>query len=164
MRLGELTEADATHLRDPRRTIRRNSVKTSADSYSFLPGHKGDQFFEGNTIIIPANERSYDPLRHFIAYLDSLDLMFPLSFALWLHEDGTIPARSWFIRRLRQFFDKFVGGQSMRAGGATLLAELGTPPHLIQATGRWKSESFRIYIRKHPVLLNALLFARRVDT
>jgi len=99
MRLGELSDADAIHLRDPRRTIRRNSVKISADSYSFfLPGHKGDQFFEGNTIIIPANERSYDPLHLFIAYLNSCDLKFPLLFALWLREDGTIPTRSWFIR------------------------------------------------------------------
>lgn len=165
MRLGELTDADKVRLRNPRKTIRRNTVTIDGQSYSFfLPGHKGDRFFEGNTIIIPANERLYDPQRHFTSYLASRDEKFPLFFALWLREDGTVPTRSWFVRRLRRFFDKSVAGQSMRAGGATLLAELGTAPHLIQATGRWKSESFQLYIRKHPVLLNALILARRVDT
>ena len=41
----------------------------------------------------------------------------------------------------------------MCAGGATTLAELKIPPHLIQAAGRWSSEAWKIYIRKHPILL-----------
>ncbi|KAF9025049.1 hypothetical protein BDZ89DRAFT_901573, partial [Hymenopellis radicata] len=48
-------------------------------------------------------------------------------------------------------------GQSMRAGGATAMAEDGFAPHLIQAAGRWASDTFQIYIRKNPVLLQALL-------
>ena len=48
----------------------------------------------------------------------------------------------------------------MRAGGATSLAENGVPPNLIQAIGRWVSSAFQIYIRKNPVLLQALLFGR----
>lgn len=40
------------------------------------------------------------------------------------------------MRRLRQFFDNDVGGQSMRAGGATSLAENGVAPHIIQGIGR----------------------------
>lgn len=46
----------------------------------------------------------------------------------------------------------------MRAGGATSLAENSVPPNLIQAIGRWASSAFQIYIRKNPVLLQALLF------
>ncbi|KJA20154.1 hypothetical protein HYPSUDRAFT_43523 [Hypholoma sublateritium FD-334 SS-4] len=46
----------------------------------------------------------------------------------------------------------------MRAGGATSLAEHAVSPTLIQAMGRWSSEAFQIYVRKHPVLLHALLF------
>jgi len=48
----------------------------------------------------------------------------------------------------------------MRAGGATSLAEAGVSPEIIQATGRWATDTFKIYIRKNPVLLQAMLFGR----
>ncbi|KDQ05556.1 hypothetical protein BOTBODRAFT_82136, partial [Botryobasidium botryosum FD-172 SS1] len=35
----------------------------------------------------------------------------------------------------------------------------GMAPHLIQAIGRWTSEAFQAYIRKHPVLLAALIYS-----
>ncbi|KAF5358845.1 hypothetical protein D9757_014248 [Collybiopsis confluens] len=54
-------------------------------------------------------------------------------------------------------------GQSMQAGGATAMAEDGAPPHIIQATGRWASDAFQFYIRKNPVVLNAMLAAQRRD-
>jgi hypothetical protein len=162
MRLGELADPDTLNLRDPRKVIRRSSVEVTPKDYSFfLPGHKGDRFFSGNTIIIPKNSDNHDPYHYFVQYLSSRDQKFPLLSPLWLRDDGTTPTRSWFTRRLRRFFDSSVGGHSMRAGGATLLAELGTPPHLIQAIGRWKSDAFAAYIRTHPVLIQALLFSRR---
>ena len=43
-----------------------------------------------------------------------------------------------------------------------LLAELGTPPHLIQAIGHWTFDVFKAYIRTHLTLIQALLFSRRV--
>ena len=162
MRLGELTDPDTTSLRDPRKQIRRLSVTVSNDNYSFfLSGHKGNKFFEGNTIIVPCSTNSHNAYRHFTSYLNSCDIKFPAASSLWLRNNGTIPTRMWFMWRLRMFFDKTVGGQLLRAGGATLLAETGTPPHLIQASGRWKMDTFEIYIQKHPVLLQALLFARQ---
>ena len=81
----------------------------------------------------------------------------PLHLALWFRANGSIPTRSFFIRKLHLFFDKEIGGQSMRAGGATFLAEKGTPPSLIQARGRWSSDAFLIYIRKNPALLIDLI-------
>ena len=48
----------------------------------------------------------------------------------------------------------------MRAGGATSLAEHGVPPSLIQLIGRWSSDAFFIYIRKSPVLIQALLYSQ----
>jgi hypothetical protein len=47
----------------------------------------------------------------------------------------------------------------MRAGGATSLAEHGILPSIIQALGRWASTAFLIYIRKNPVLIQAMLFS-----
>ncbi|KAF8803885.1 hypothetical protein BYT27DRAFT_7195225 [Phlegmacium glaucopus] len=49
----------------------------------------------------------------------------------------------------------------MRAGGATSLAEHGVPPSIIQPMGRWSSDAFVIYIRKNPVLVQALLYSHK---
>jgi hypothetical protein len=86
------------------------------------------------------------------------DRSFPLRPELWLTENGVIPTRSWFLHFLRRHLSDNVGGQSLRAGGATALAEAGIPPHMVQAIGRWSSEAFQIYIRRHPVILTALLY------
>ncbi|KDR74165.1 hypothetical protein GALMADRAFT_71357 [Galerina marginata CBS 339.88] len=51
-----------------------------------------------------------------------------------------------------------------KADRATALAEAGAPPYLIQAIGRWTSATFQIYIRKNPVILQALLYGRPPDS
>jgi hypothetical protein len=161
MRLGELTISDDKSLVDYRKITARTSVSLSDDDYRFfLPSHKGDRTFEGNIIIIQKHTSSIDPLSFFKRYLRSRDHLFPFSSDLWLRADGSRPTRSFFIRRMRLFFSNDVAGQSMRAGGATSLAENGVPPNLIQAIGRWASPAFQVYIRKNPVLLQALLFGR----
>ncbi|KAF9026754.1 hypothetical protein BDZ89DRAFT_1102066 [Hymenopellis radicata] len=53
--------------------------------------------------------------------------------------------------------DRFFEGNKIRI---IPMAEDGCAPHLIQAAGRWASNTFQIYIRKNPVLLQALLFNR----
>ena len=161
MRLGELTIPDDKTLIDHRKITSRTSVSVSNDDYRFfLPSHKADRTFEGNTIIIQHHEITIDPLFHFKRYLSSRDRLFPFSSDLWLRADGSRPSRSFFTRRMKLFFQSDVAGQSMRAGGATSLAENGIPPNIIQAIGRWASLAFQIYIRKNPVLLQALLFGR----
>ena len=161
MRLGELTVSDDKSIFDHRKITSRTSVSISDDDYRFfLPSHKADRFFEGNIIIIQRHQINIDPLSHFKQYLSSRDRLFPFSSDLWLRADGSRPSRSFFIRRMKLFFTNDVAGQSMRSGGATSLAENGVPPHLIQAIGRWASPAFQIYIRKNPVLLQALLFGR----
>ena len=52
-RLGEMMYPDDASLRDPRKVTKRSSVHVDDSSYKmFLPGHKADRFFEGNTIIV----------------------------------------------------------------------------------------------------------------
>ena len=163
MRVGELTDSDTRNLRDPCKRIKRTSVEITENTYSFfLPGHKGDRFFSGNTITMPKNDEVHDPHDHFLRYLRSRDERFMLLSPLWVREDGSTPTRSWFTGRLRDSLGTSIGGYSMRAGGATLLAEFGTAPQLIQAAGRWKSEDAWVaYVRKHPVLIQALVLSRR---
>jgi hypothetical protein len=161
LRLGEMAFPDDRTLRNWRKVTRRTSVNISADLYSFmLPAHKADPFFEGNHIVIRARQVRLNPLVHFRAYLRARDAAFPLASPLWLTAAGTIPTRSFFINCLRRHFTNDIAGHSMRAGGTTSLAENGTPPSIIQAMGHWAGDSFQLYIRKNPVLVQALLFAR----
>lgn len=163
MRLGELTFPDEVRLRNWKKVSKRSTVQVSAEQYEFLlPAHKADPFFEGNRIIIKKVPYSnIDPLSIFRDYLTSRDDRFPLFSPLWILHDGSVPTHNFFITRLRHFFDRDVAGQSMRAGGATSLAEHGVAPSIIQFMGRWSSDAFLIYIRKNPVLIQALLYSNR---
>ncbi|KAL1695678.1 hypothetical protein GGG16DRAFT_31373, partial [Schizophyllum commune] len=133
MRLGELVCPDREALRDYRKIIMRSSVNISPTSFDFyLPGHKADRLFEGNRILLEKLDDLDDPYRAFKAYLNSRDTLFPYHAELWLRADGSVPTRGWFIRRLHHHFPTDVAGHSLRSGGATAMAEAGTPLHLIQ--------------------------------
>ena len=160
MRCGELTIPDDPSRRDSQKVTKRSSISwPSASSYGFvLPATKTDIYFESSHLVVRRFIPSLDPLPFFKDYLASRDNLFPLNPELWLNSKGTVPTRSWFLARLRRFFpDTRVAGQSMRAGGATCLASTGASPSIIQAAGRWSSNTFQIYIRKNPILLNALI-------
>ena len=161
MRLGELSFPNDKQLQNWRKVTKRSSIVIANDQYEFhLPCHKADPFFEGNRIIVKKQQYcNIDPLSTFTSYLLSRDRLFPLSSPLWLTSRGTVPTRYFFMSRMKWFFQADIGGQSMRAGGATSLAEHGVPPSLIQLIGRWSSDAFLIYIRKNPVLIQALLYS-----
>jgi hypothetical protein len=163
LRLGELTTSTSTSKKNWRKTSLRNSVSFPDNlSYSFvLTTHKADSTFEGNLILIRSLVDQLDPCPTFKRYLALRDAAFPLNPELWLMSSGKRPNRAWFIRRLHSFFpDHLIAGQSMRAGGATCLATTGALPAIIQAAGRWSSNTFQAYIRKNPFLLHAILRAQ----
>jgi hypothetical protein len=163
LRLGELVFPDTTTLRNHRKIALRHTVVLFDDGFGFLlPSHKADRNFEGSRIIIKPFPNCPNPLSTFKSYLSVRDARFPLKPELWLRANGSIPTRSWFIQQLRTFFPSDIAGQSMRAGGATTLAEAGVPSDQIQAIGRWASEAWKIYIRKNPVLITALRFGGSV--
>lgn len=161
MRLGELAFPNEIRLRNWKKISKRSTVVVTNDQYQFdLPSHKADRFFEGNRIIVKSQQYcDINPVLMFAKYLSSRDRLFPLSSPLWIRQSGSVPTRNFFISRLRAYFESDVAGQSMRAGGATSLAEHGVPPSLIQFMGRWSSEAFFIYIRKSPVLIQSLLYS-----
>ncbi|KAH7869241.1 uncharacterized protein C8R40DRAFT_1176903 [Lentinula edodes] len=100
-----------------------------------------------------------DTLSFFIVYMSHH--IEPRSVGTYLSA-GSVPTRSWFMHRLRALKpDTRWAGQSMRAGGATAMAEDGAPPQAIQAAGRWASDTFQLYIRKNPFVLNAMLATHR---
>ena len=163
MRLGELSFPNDVKLRNWKKVSRRSSVLINNDQYEFyLPSHKADHFFEGNRIIIKKEQFcDINPLLASTSYLNLRDTKFPLSSPLWLTSTSSVPTRHFLISRMRCYFDHDVAGQSMRAGGATSLAENGVPPLLIQLMGQWTSNTFFIYIQKNPVLIQALLYSTR---
>jgi len=158
MWLGELIWPDDTELWDPQKLTPHSSIVLGDTTFkNFLPGHKADRFFKGNTIILCSNPFVCNPLAWDHNYLHFCDTLFPLSSALWVKNNGTISMRSFFIWHLHQFFESDTGGQSMHAGGATSFAENGVA--IIQGIGQWASPAWQIYIHKHPVLLQAMLHA-----
>jgi hypothetical protein len=162
MRLGELCWPDNPALQNFNKVSKRRTVKWPTNGFQFiLPGHKGDKFFEGNEILILRSDTAMDAFGPFLKYLRSRDSLFPYNPELWLTREGCIPTRSFFIKRLRTLFDDSISGHSMRAGGATSLAEAGVSPHIIQAIGRWKSDAWQIYVRKNPVLIQAMIFGAK---
>jgi hypothetical protein len=161
LRLGDLTFPDKLADRDYRKVTLRRSLEWLPNAFAFwLPAHKADTTFEGNRIVIKKIIDAPDPFPIMKGYIASRDRLFPLHAELWLLSNGSVPTRSWFIHRLRKYFPSDIAGQSLRAGGATALAEAGAPPELIKGAGRWSSASFERYIRKNPVVLHALILAR----
>lgn len=162
LRLGELVYPNDRSLDAPRKMSRRESVTITQEQVSFtLPYHKCDRFFKGNEILVLANTTVANPVEVMQRYLFSRDLLFPASQDLWIREDGSRPRRDWFLKKLRAVCGPEVGGHSLRAGGATSLAQHGVPLDVIQAVGRWASDTFRIYIRQHPLLIHAAILQHR---
>lgn len=160
MRLGEIVAHDNPSYRSTRKSIKRHSVEISSSPRHisfFLPMHKADRLFEGSHIVLEERNSHLDPVAIFLRYINRRDHLFPLYPHLWIRENGTAPTRSWFIRRIRLHFPPEYAGHSLRSGGATALAIAGVPADRIQTIGRWSSNTFQIYIRKNPVLLQAIL-------
>ena len=161
LRLGEMAVSDSPKLRDSRKTILRTSLTWVDNEYEFLlPAHKADTTFEGNRVHIARIINAPDPQPLMARYTRSRDQLFPLHPQLWLRSNGTMPTRAWFLARLSDFCPREIAGQSMRAGGATALAEAGAPGELIRGAGRWSSDAFERYIRKNVIVLHALILGR----
>lgn len=158
LRLGELVWPDDRQLQNIRKVTLRSSLQFDDSRFEFtLPAHKADAFFEGSRVIVNRSTHLPDAFNAVRRYLTMRDRRFSLRWELWLRHDGSIPRRAWFLTRLRYFFTTHVAGHSMRAGGATALAEAGVAPSIIQAIGRWRTDTWTAYVRKHPALFNAFI-------
>jgi len=98
-RLGELVK-----WRDPAKIIKRYTVKISPTTVAYkLAASKTDPYFEGSLISIrkdySAVVHPYSALRD---YIQSRDKRFKFSPFLFLKNDGSVPKRGWFLKRLLQ--------------------------------------------------------------
>jgi len=158
LRLGETTQSDNPTKCSFRKVTLHHSVKLTPSTFSLvLPTHKADHFYEGSTILIESRTGCLCPHRPFVNYLTARDARFPLHAPLWLRSTGDVPTYSWVVSRLKHALGTDVAGHSLRSGGATTLALAGTPDDHIQAHGRWSSNAYHVYIRKHPIMMQSLL-------
>ena len=149
--LGETTQPDAHSKHTFHKVTLCLSVKLMPNMFSFiLPSHKADRFFESSMILIKACSGPLCPRHTFIAYLTAHDAHFPMHAQLWLCSSGQVPTYSWIINKMH----------SLCSGGATALTLTGTPDEHIQAHGHWSSNTYHVYIRKHPIMLQSLLHSR----
>ncbi|KAK4696741.1 hypothetical protein P7C70_g8323, partial [Phenoliferia sp. Uapishka_3] len=160
MRLGDgLIEYDHKEDRSWRKVIKRSSVilEPGVKVEFFLPYHKGDRFYRGNTVILkPENSPDdFSIVDLFQTYLRRRDALFPSNDRLLIRQNGKAPFRDWVVPLIRSIAPE-VSGHGLRAGGATWLAMRGVPADIIKRLGRWTSDQWEIYIRDHPDLSAAI--------
>ena len=111
---------------------------------------KSDRTRKGVTVIVPKTGSSICPFSAMKRYLRVRSQR--ESNALFLWPDGT-PLTGWDLREelkagcLKAGIQGNINGHSLRIGGATALAKQGVSVEQIMQHGRWKSDSFRRYIR-----------------
>lgn len=77
---------------------------------------------------------------------------------LFVHKDGSLANKRWFLHMLNKTFpQKHLSGHGFRAGGTTELIQRGLPAYIVQLAGRWSSDTFEEYVRRHPLVLNAYM-------
>lgn len=158
-RLGELVWPDAKDEQSWRKVMKRVETKSTEEGFTLkLPYMKNDRFFGGSQVTLPPNSclMGFNPVLALKRYLLLRDATHGDHLALFIRKNGSIPTRSWFVKRLQAILGKDYAGHSLRAGGATLMAENGFSAVEIMKAGRWRGEVFIIYIRKYPSLENAL--------
>jgi hypothetical protein len=158
-RIGELAIKNDRDLFDWRKIIKRSSFHVSDTRAGYtLPYSKTDRFYHGTHVLF-ASQSFADPVFLLRAYIVRRDAFHGAKPALFIRRDGSLPTRSWFDSKFFSLLDRNFGGHSARAGGATFYSSLGLSEDVIQAIGRWSSQSWKIYIRDNPTVRAELQLA-----
>jgi hypothetical protein len=158
-RIGELVIKNDRDLFDSRKLIKRSSFHISDTRAGYvLPYSKTDHFYRGTHILF-ASQMVADPVLLLRGYVVRRDAFHGAKPALFIRRDGSLPTRSWFDAKFFSLLDRSFGGHSARAGGATFYSSLGLSEDIIQAIGRWTSQSWKIYIRDNPIVRAELQLA-----
>ncbi len=114
----------------------------------FLAASKTDPFRQGVHVILAAPV-ALDALRSYLLVHPRRTVPHA---ALFEYANGAPLGRQDLIECMRSCITALqlpageYAGHSFRRGGATSLAAVGTPHHLIQSLGRWSSDCYRLYI------------------
>ena len=117
-----------------------------------LNGSKTDPFREGIDIVIFKNTSSPCPYSAFLEHWDMAPDKHPNAPA-FQRSNGSPVSYPTLLAAIKTLAgeagldDSTFSGHSMRIGGATTLALLGYPAHIIKEIGRWRSLSYQLYTR-----------------
>ena len=134
MRIGKFMQLNSLMRRSSMKTMLCPTCCLTEMAFSFtLPYHKGDQFFNGNTIMVERQPGARTcPHAIFTQYIFARDAHFPLHLELWLTLSGEIPTYSWVVSHMTLALRCDVSSHSICSGGAIALAVAGVPDHIIQ--------------------------------
>lgn len=164
LRCGEFTNNSNTPTIKTLRIHHAETITTNNNNQIlriFIPVSKTDLFREGVHIHVPClcNLKTICPFHEFQTMLQmrqSLNITIQPFSALFLFQNGEILQRKHIQKILdtinisKVFGKQKLTGHSFRRGGATALANNGTPDWIIQMLGRWKSDSYKRYIGSDP--------------
>ena len=153
LRSGEFTSDSNTYDPSWHLSIQDVTVDSISDLTILrvtLKGSKTDQVRKGTTIVVGKTGSHICPVLAVLSYIARR------GFApgpLFRHKDGTPLTRQHLVSKLRAALSEAgidcqgFSGHSFRIGAATTAAAKGIPDSTIQTLGRWRSESFKRYIR-----------------
>ena len=127
-----------------------DSVKDPTMLQVKIKGSKTDQLRLGATIIVGKTGSNLCPVLSMMSFLKARGLA---PGPLFCHKDYSPLTRSQLVNNLRQVLTQAgvdasnFTGHSFRIGAATAAAANGVEDSLIQTLGRWKSDSYKRYIR-----------------
>jgi integrase len=162
LRIGEFTYSQ-TDLTDPefdRWHITRGSVTLHKDHMELsLPSSKTDPFRRGVLLTIAAADDDACPVRSLRRLLERYPTS-SLSAPLFFTSPTQCFTRDFVIDTLREQLRKLgidghYSGHSFRRGAATWARIAGLSEE-IMLLGRWKSDSWRLYVKTHPAHIAAV--------
>jgi hypothetical protein len=110
--MGELVQKNDRTLFDWRKIIKQASLTFESGRVQYhLPYHKSDPFYRGTDVIFTSQDVA-DPVSMLKKYLLLRDHIHGAKAALFLHEDGSHPLRSWFEHKFFAILDCRFGGHS----------------------------------------------------
>ncbi len=154
LRIGEFTYSNADR-NDPEFAnwfLTRRSVAFYEDHVELsLPASKTDPFRQGVTILVAGADDDACP----VASLQNLFERFPSPRHAPLFDMGTGFSRQWVTQMLRNILAALgiagnYSGHSFRRGAATSARDAGLTEDRIMLLGRWRSDSYKLYIETHP--------------
>ncbi len=158
IRVGEFTWTEADLKDDFQRWhITRRSVTLHDDHLELtLSSSKTYPFRRGITLSIAAANDGGCPIRS----LRNLFNRFPADASSPLFDIGKAFSRKFVTETLRDTLRRLscqghYSGHSFRRGAATWARHIGLSDDEIQLLGRWKSDSYRLYIETHPAYILA---------
>lgn len=134
---------------DKEKTLLYNDVKICKQHVKIhLKSSKTDQYSSGADVVLAKNKTALCPHRAALKYADHV---LSRKGPFFTYENGKFLTNRSFNKFIRSILPSTNAGSysshSLRIGAATEAARRGYPKYVIQQIGRWRSSSFKKYIK-----------------